>query len=104
MMAAQLPPGLAVAAVSAAELSKATGRCLADVQAGLPVVIFDMRAGRVRPLGLLTSEIPPELAAVVDALTAEIAERAHNHHSRTHVAGNLRRWRRVREAREAAAS
>lgn len=103
MMAPQLPPSLAVAAVSAAELNKSTGRCLAD---GCRAAGRRFRhARRVRaPARLLTSEIPPELADLVAALAAEIAERAHDHHSRTHRTGNLRRWRQAREAREAAAS
>lgn len=97
MMYAQLPPGVAIGAVSLTELRNGAGS-LEDAQAGVPVVIFDMRAGRVRPLGIFCSEIPPELAGVVRALTAELAERAHAHHSQTHSAAQRARWRRHREA------
>ncbi len=75
MMAAQIPVGLTLAAVSVSDLREHCADRLAEARGGAVVVIYETR-GEVRPLGVLVA-VPPELTPVVEALTTEIAQRRH---------------------------
>ncbi len=112
-MAAQLPPGLTVGAISVSDLSRGHARWAEDTEAGALVLIFDTRSAQVRPVGILTS-VPAELMPLAEALAVEIGARRRSryrqarklaHPSQNPSAVRNRRWReRQRQAREAAAT